>query len=151
MTASTAVAITRWVDAVNHHVPGQIDDALMSIEKMTADDRAQLLAGLPLFRDGLSQKPTRVSLAAQKRIVDLGNEVARDPGITSFVDRAIMLHGDAAIIAVQRPEIGQTPTIGPVLPRAGPVSPTQQVLERDGELVGVAASNWNWGFARSLP
>ena len=150
VTATTAVAIARWVDAVQHHVPGQIDDALMSIERMTVDDRAQLMVGMSLFRDGLAEKPTRVSLAAQKRIVDLGTEIARAPGLIAFVDRAIMLHGDAAIVAVQRPALASALPTGPVQLPPGRVLPTQQVLERDGELVGATAPNWNWGFARGL-
>ena len=151
VTATTTVAIARWVEAVQHHVPGQIDDALMSVERMTVDDRAQLLAGMSLFRDGLALKPIRISLAAQKRIVDLGNEIARAPGLIAFVDRAIMLHGDAAMVAVQHPELVLTPKASASQPlSSGAPLPTQQVLVLDGELVGATSTNWNWGFARGL-
>lgn len=140
VTATTALAVSRWVDAVRDHTSGQIDDALISIGKMTVEDRAQLTAGLPLFRSGLTQQPARISLAAQKRILDLGHDIARDPGVTVFVERAIMLHGDAAIASAQHPELA----VG-----GGPVA-GQQLLERDGEIVGATGSNWNWPFARAM-
>ena len=151
VTATTAVIVERWAEAVRHHVPGKIDDALMFVETMTVDDRAQLLAGMPLFRDALGEKPTRISLAAQKRIVDLGNEIARGPGPVTFFDQAIMLHGDAAMVAVQHPELVPTPKASASQPpSSGAPLPTQQVLVLDGELVGATAPNWNWGFARGL-
>jgi len=149
VTDSTALEIVRWVDAVRHHAPGQIDDALMSIEKMSVDDRAQVRAGMDLFLTGLSQKPARISFAAQKRIVDLGNDLARNPGAETFVDRAIMLHGDAAMVAIDRPEFVPS-NLALVAQSARSPGAVEQVLERDGELVGTTAPNWNWAFARGL-
>jgi tetratricopeptide (TPR) repeat protein len=149
VTASTVLAIEHWVDAVKHHVPGQADDPLMSIEGMSVGDRAQVRAGMDLFLTGLSQKPARISFAAQKRIVDLGIDLARNPGVKTFVDRAIMLHGDAAMVAIDHPEFVPS-NAGTVTQPAKSVGLPEQVLERDGELVGTTAPNWNWAFARSL-
>ena len=149
ITPLTAVAVERWAEAVTHHVPGQVDDALMLIEGLTADDRTQISSGMNLFRDALAQKPTRVRSGAERRIVDLGAGLAQHPGLTRFVDLAIVLHGDAAIVAVQHPDV--VPVAVRLTSRQQRTAiPSQQALERDGELVGATESNWNWAFARDL-
>lgn len=148
---STAIVYGRWTDAVMQHVPGEADDALMAIEAFTPEDRQQLNAGLNMFRDALLKKSVRASNAAQKRIADLGAAMALTPGFGVFVERALLLHGDAAIVALQDPEVAPAGASAALVPpRAGAPALPRQVLERDGEVVGVTSPNWNWSFTRAL-
>lgn len=151
ITPSTVLVYARWTDAVMQHVPGEADAALMAIEAFTPGDREQLNAGLNMFRDALLKKSVRVSNAAQKRIADIGAAFAQTPGFASFVERAILLHGDAAIVALQHPEVAAAGGSAPLASsRPGAPAPPRQVLERDGEVVGVTSPNWNWSFTRAL-
>ena len=140
---AAAVDVQAWADAVRHHVPGQQDDAAAWVSALTPERRTALRNGLGLFREALTGKNVRVSSAAEKRVADLGADIAKSPGPTEFVRRALVLHSDAAITALEHP-----PAPKPLPPV--PVSGDVQVLERDGEMVGVALKDWNWAFARSL-
>lgn len=151
VTAGTVRAFERWIGAVTSHVPGEMDESLRAAGRMTVNEHEELRTGMRFFRDGLAKKRTRVTSPSQQRIVSLGMEMSRAQGGRSFAERAMLMHGDAAIFAVLHPE-GIAPQSAERLPRGSSSSalPSQQVLERDGELVGVVTSDWNWAFARAL-
>ncbi len=150
ITPKTVQVFERWIDAVEHHAPGEPDAALRAAEKWTVDDREELRAGMLLFRDALIKKRVRVKSSSQQRILSLGIGVAINPGAAVFIHHAMMLHGDAAMDAVQRPEElpAAAAAASPSLP--GNSAAGHVVLERDGELVGSASSNWHWAFGRAL-
>lgn len=140
---AAAVEVAGWADAVLNHSPGQQDDAATWVAGLTPERRTAWRSGLGMFRDALSGKNVRVSSAAEKRIADVGADIAKTPGLADFIRRALILHGDVAIIALEHP-----PAPKPLPPV--PVSGDVQLLERDGEVVGMALKDWNWAFARSL-
>jgi tetratricopeptide (TPR) repeat protein len=143
--------VERWANAVLDHVPGQADEPLRRIERLTVEDRAELQKDLELFRDALTRKPARPRSDAERRIAALGSALANHPGASRFVDLAIVSHGDAAIVAIGRLSVAPAVSspLSP-LPKSGVPPVQQQVLERDGDLVGTIELDWNWEFARSL-
>jgi len=147
ITSATVVVFERWASAVIQHTPGQVDAPLLYVERLTAADRGHLRNGLGLFRDALAKKQRRVSTAAEKDIVDLGHELGAGPGLSAFVERAVMLHGDVAIVSIDRPQAAPINAIDATL--VG-MSAGRQLLERDGEVVGFRGYDWNWLFAREL-
>jgi hypothetical protein len=152
ITAATVAVFVKWTDAVAHHAPGEMDEPLRGVEKMTPDDRAELMAGMSLFRGALLKKGARVTNAAQKRVADLAADLSRAPGATIFAERAVLLHGDAAMLAILHPDVvpDSAAPSAPSPPPGAPTAPGQFILERDGEIVGAARGNWNWPFARAM-
>jgi hypothetical protein len=97
VTATTVLAIEHWIDAVENHTPGAPDAAVANVWAMSPDARKELGKGLKLFLAGLSGKGVTTASDAEKRVATLGADKKRDPGATAFLDRAAVLHADAAM------------------------------------------------------
>jgi len=84
VTASTALAVQHWTDAVMRHVPGAPDESVVTIAKMTMDDRKALNAGLPKLLGALAGRGSANS-TAEKHILDIGLDLMRNPGMNAFL------------------------------------------------------------------
>ena len=140
VTATTVLAVRRWVDAVRTHTPGQLDDAVAMIVAFTGDDRRQLQKGLEVFLHALSGKGITTDSTETTAIARLGADVERKPGVNAFLYRAAVLHADAVMADPIKSALASGPAEGP----------GGLVLANDGEYVKSAWPNWNWSFARNL-
>jgi tetratricopeptide (TPR) repeat protein len=151
MPPATVEALRSWVDAVNRHVPGRRDASLVTVSSLTYEQRSTLNDALPLFLNYLLAKggPTRTE--SERNIAAIGIAARRIPGTDAFLKRAAVLHSDAAVAgsvtAAGSPAAMANASRGPVPPL---LSDRPIYLDRDGEIIGEAYSNWNWPFARSL-
>jgi hypothetical protein len=152
MTGETVQAVQAWVTAVGRHTPGNADQSVAAIHAMSFDARRELNTGLGLFFAALNGERVVISSDAQKRIVAIGRAEGQTPGRDTFLKRAAVLHSDAA---VYRDSPSDRPT-GPVdtspflVPETPLLSNHRLTLDRDGEILGSVAADWNWPFARSL-
>ena len=105
--------------------------------------------GTSLLLDAIAG-PVRVSDGNEKRIADLGADIARTTGIAAFWRRMVLLHGDAAIVALQSPDLVPPEGRRPSLVNGRVVAAPMIALERDGEIVGSMSPNWNWAVVRGL-
>jgi tetratricopeptide (TPR) repeat protein len=151
MTPASLEALRSWVDAVNSHLPGHRDASLVTVSSLTYEQRSILNDALPLFLNYLLAKGGAIRTESDRHIAAIGIAARRMPGTDAFLKRAAVLHSDAAVVGV-------VTAAAPPAPKAnssrGSVSPLLSdrpiYLDRDGEIVGEAYSNWNWPFARSL-
>jgi tetratricopeptide (TPR) repeat protein len=152
MTAETVLAVQAWVTAVRRHTPGKDDDSVAAIQAMSFDARRELNTGLGLFFAVLKSQTVGTSGDAAKRIAEIGRTARQTPGTEAFLKRAAVLHSDAA---VYRDSSFDQPT-GPVdtsplrIPQTPLLSNHRLALDKDGEILGSVAADWNWPFARSL-
>jgi tetratricopeptide (TPR) repeat protein len=153
VTPATAMAIQRWVTAVQRHDPGQRDAFAVSLSTLSYESRKQLDDGMGLFLFALAGKRASVKSAPEKLIVELARGAAID-GADGFLKRAAVLHADVAIL---RYMTGVTTSIAdvPAAPSTGAsssplLSQRRLYLDQDGEVLGETLSDWNWVFARSL-
>jgi tetratricopeptide (TPR) repeat protein len=146
-TASTVIALARWVRAVNEHVPGQRDSALDDVLTWTSEVRDSITEGLVLFVKALTGKGAMVSTDEDKAIVDLGVTQSQTVGPNVFVDRAAVLYADAVVlqpVPIDRSSSARAHVPSPLFPA------NEIVLANDGNTQGVASADWRWTFARSL-
>ena len=145
------LALTAWVRAVDDHQPGVRDDAvafawtLDEAARLDLDDAMGPFLGVLLGTNIVTDSDTK------KRVAELGRE--RSGAATAFLERAAILHTDAAIAGRNRPR--SLPPPGDAAARAAArksplFSSTTLILDTDGEFVGQTGSDWNWTFARSL-
>jgi tetratricopeptide (TPR) repeat protein len=150
-TPAAFEALRSWVDAVNSHVPGRRDASLITVSSLTYEQRSKLNDALPLFLNYLLAKggPTRTE--SERNIAASGIAARKTPGPDAFLKRAAVLHSDAAVAGAVTGAVPRAPVANS---SRGPVSPLLSdrpiYLDKDGEIVGEAYSNWNWPFARSL-
>jgi tetratricopeptide (TPR) repeat protein len=91
-----------------------------------------------------------------QHVVALARGVEDDPGVVAFLQRAAVLHADAAVFADRfPPPLDDEPRIRPQSGRRSDPPPPllstdRVVLIRDGRVLGEAVTNWNLPFARSL-
>ena len=114
--------LSKWQDAVQHHVAGTKDAPILWLDSLPADD----------------WKPLNVGL--KKYLTDL----VRDKAISNtMLEHAATLHMDVAIFGSPAPagprSIGWLDTPPPPL-----------VKDMDGEVTGSTEANWHWIFARAL-
>jgi tetratricopeptide (TPR) repeat protein len=151
-----ADAIERWTDAVMSHTPGQADTAVRAVWALTREDRRALHPGMAWILDAIADKRITTRTPVERRIVDIGLQLARNPGNDEFLKRAIVLHGDAAMAGFLPPLIrpappGAQPLISRALAMREPLLVDRALyLENDGQVVGMTVGDWNWIFARSL-
>jgi tetratricopeptide (TPR) repeat protein len=155
--ADEAQLLADWSAAVQQHVPGTVDSALRFVWRLTPVERSAVAAGAPVLVKALSQAQSAPQAASRDRLVHLANELAKTTTAASFVDRAVMLHADAAMI---NPQEGLAPdTSGRSLSTVVGIGGAHVVRQdqpaifataRDGELTGRAGGDWNWPFARRL-
>jgi len=150
LTSMGVALLERWNSAVANHTPGKFDEAVEQVMAFSYEDRRQLDTPMRTFLLVVSGAPYEPDSALAKRIHLLGRGARERFGYEPFLERAVMLHTDAAIAGSRNP-----PQIVPALPpRVAGLSPllaTQRMtVNRDGEILGEIESNWNWPFARSL-
>jgi tetratricopeptide (TPR) repeat protein len=173
LTNATLIAMRAWVDAVRTHEPGHADAPVTRVSGLSLDTRTDLDAGMPLFVLALTSiKPMEMDLTSepQRLIVDLARSVRGNPGAQAFLQRAAILHSDAAMFGdrydpqvAQADHLEKPPNRMRIDPRSGIPIDTQDdarihpllshkavTLDKDGEILGDVAASWNWPFARWL-
>lgn len=153
MTPATFLAVQAWVTRVTQHTPGRDDEAVAAIQAMSFDARVELNAGMALFFAALKgQKGINSKSLPEKQIVELGRAMSERPGMASFLKRAAVLHGDAALygLSLQLNPDGPMDTESSGTPTTPLLSRHRLTLDSDGEILGGTWANWNWPFARSL-
>ena len=164
----TAVArLEQWTQAVKEHAPGQVDGSIAIVRAWTFDQRAELNPALLMFLDlltraRLSDVRTKVATPPRPsdRVGSLAGATFRSIGVATFLQRAAVLHGDAAMAAARESfralaSTSNTTRLYPApRPGARPESPLLfrgiTMVDRDGELRGEMPRDWNWPFASSL-
>jgi tetratricopeptide (TPR) repeat protein len=159
-------ALESWINAVNAHQPGHLDRPAQFVGTLKYSDRAILNPAMTTFFVAVRGEPMSTKSDEQKRIVQLYLFVRGKPGLAAFVERAAVLHADAAIFRDKLPDFvddapapGTTSSIDPrtgqpIVKRNGPPPPLLAndiaMVHTDGRVVGQDSLNWNWTFARSL-
>src|SRR3954470_14034388 len=95
VTFESVTALHRWVDAVNHHVPGRPDAAVANVVAMTYAARVTLNTPFPLFIRVLRQESVAIHGEFDKDVIAIARAVGDDPGTPTFLKRAALLHADA--------------------------------------------------------
>jgi tetratricopeptide (TPR) repeat protein len=149
--STTGVALLeRWNTAIWNHAPGARDGSVALVLSFTYEDRRLLDAPMRTFLTILSGRRYVPNGPLQEKVQQLAFASQARFGYQAFLERAVLLHTDAAITT----ELGPPP-VGSVLP-AGPASQSpllatrRMTVSRDGEILGHLESDWNWPFARSL-
>jgi tetratricopeptide (TPR) repeat protein len=161
--SAMVLALQEWVSAVNTHVPGRADASVATVSALSFEKRRNLNAGMGFFLRVLASRRVATNSDYFKRVAEIGRATTRNPGADVFLKRAAVLHLDAAVFASQFPaqEVASVdtsarrPTESRVDPRCGaPESPllanNRLIIDKDGEILGDTAANWNWPFVRSL-
>jgi tetratricopeptide (TPR) repeat protein len=152
-------ALESWIAAVDSHQPGKPDAAAGIVAALTYSDRGILNPAMTIFLAAVRGNSMSVKSDEHQKILEIYHEIRSNPGLAAFLERAAVLHADAAIFRDRFPEFvdDAPPPPNIVLPggrRAGDSSPLlaneRVVLHTDGRVVGEASLNWNWTFARSL-
>ena len=170
ITPVTAAAIRSWVEAVKTHAPGRGDAPLVTVARLSYEQREQLNVGMEFFLHILvgGTYDTKGNRAA-KEIAEIAY-LAGVPDASRFLKRAVILHSDAAAYAESFP----VPPTGGTEPRP-PKSRTVEtrsgmgrtmldvedtvpplltasrlVLHNDGQVLTEVVASWNWPFARRL-
>jgi tetratricopeptide (TPR) repeat protein len=125
--ADPSPAFRQWTDAVVQHTPGTADEAMHTAASFTPEGRRLLVRHLGEFLDGFTT-----------------TDLARSLTAAQFLDRAAMLHADAAMFDSHR---ALAPGARPI--DRAPDTPTYATTN-DGEFTGSAVGDWNWPFARAL-
>ena len=172
ITIATLRAMQSWVDAVRTHTPGQSDEAVALVSRLSLDTRKEMEAGMLLFVAALTRNKVGIDMTSepQRRMVDLARLARGNPDAQTFLERAVVLHSDAAIYAdryvaqVEQPDEPKTPPNRMKIDPASGVPIDLQdnsrihpllahkslILDKDGQILGSAAASWNWPFARWL-
>jgi tetratricopeptide (TPR) repeat protein len=149
---------------VTAHAPGKPDAAAKSVAAMSYTARSRLQPAMQMFLQQLHTEPGRPRTSAQATIFGLVRSVREGPGAAAFLERAAILHTDAAVFRDgfppppgDEPRTPQLPSRGPIRmqpalqPRVPPLLTNDRYLvHRDGRVVGEVGVEWNWPFARSL-
>ncbi len=160
-------ALGNWVAAVRTHEPGKADAAAQVVAGLKYSDRLTLYPSMQMFVAAVRGEKIHTKTAEQRQVLDLYRSVQKNPGLAAFLERAAVLHADAAIFLDKDPDfIDDAPTPGApaaIDPRTGarnrrltdaPTSPLltneRALRHTDGRVIGQALLNWNWTFARSL-
>jgi tetratricopeptide (TPR) repeat protein len=165
-SATSVDALASWVNAVKAHTPGKSDAPVGFIAALKYSDRVILNPAMTLFLTAVRGGSIATKSTEQQRIVDLYRAVRSHPGLAVFLERAAVLHADAAIFRDKFPDfVDDAPTPlattssidtagAPSVRRSAPPSPLLSnevaVKHADGRVLGEAPLNWNWPFARSL-
>ena len=151
LTPESAQYLEGWVKAVNRHTPGYPDGSVEAIATLTYGDRAQLSPSYTFFMRVLRGETMPVRNDIERDVFDLGRTTRADPGPSTFLKRAAVLHADAVVFADRySPRVDDAPVLaaGASVP---PLLMSERItLTRDGQVLGDANKNWNLPFARSL-
>jgi tetratricopeptide (TPR) repeat protein len=155
ITAVTVAVMTRWVAAVQSHVPGKRDAGVEMVSGLTYDDRWDLSVSMGFFLSFLRANPLAIKTFDEERLAGMAGAIRQAPGPDAFLRRAAVLHADAAL---NRHRAGGHPAepgrggdaLLPPGAFAALVSRGTLNFNRDGEILGERAMEWNWPFARAL-
>ena len=150
ITPATVDAVERWVKAVKNHTPGLRDPEVVMVSALTFDQRKEMDSGMEFFLTFLRGKPVSIRNPAEKRLAEIAGDTRQVPGPDAFLKRAAVLHADTAFMR----HVEGVTLAEPVPPRQTSSSPLLSqgslFINRDGEILGETAMEWNWPFARSL-
>lgn len=163
----SVAALEAWINAVKTHQPGGVDPAVEFVGALKYSDRVILDPAMRLFLLAVGGNSIAARSDEHQKILELHHAIRMNPGLGAFLERAAVLHADAAMFHDQLPEFvddapppsrAGTVDASTGLPRdmrnRAPQSPllTNDVamVHTDGRVVGRSALNWNWTFARSL-
>jgi hypothetical protein len=154
-TVPTVGVMERWLAAVQTHVPGTDDDAWGMARTLSLEDRKAMHTSLQFVLDALAGKPVLPRTSEDKRLAMLVKDIRSTTSESAFLTRAVILHGDAAMLRYTGPDIRPVPPgLVPASSRSSSNVPLLDErtlwLESDGRVVGMTEANWQWGFARSL-
>jgi hypothetical protein len=163
------LALQRWIDAVDRHQPGVADPALDAVVHLRYADRAKLEPAMTKFLNFVATRSKGQTIAArgdvEKRAAELVRRIEQSPGWPVFLQRAAVLHADAAVRTERlggladptMPRVSFPAPSRSILGRRQPDAPTsplltntQFVTSQDGQTVGQRPADWNWPFGRSL-
>ena len=161
--------LEKWVAAVEGHTPGRPDEAVAMVAALSFQNRADLNKVMGLFFAVLTSKQFTGSKPVEKHIVAMGLILKENPGRDVFLKRAVVLHSDTAIFRDKFPEPVEPPSVAKpdrvsIDPNGGAMkisgrdedrqppllTRSRVILDKDGQVLGDQAVNWNWPFARSL-
>lgn len=167
VTDGAVMLLEQWSRAVMEHTPGQVDGPVTMVRAWTFGQRTQLNPAMHMFLGALTS--ARLSDVRNKaaqpprpadRVRSLAEATFRSVGVVTFLQRAAVLHGDAAMAAPRESlrALGSASgtTRGDPAPRRGakPDPPllyrARTLVDSDGELRAEMPRDWNWPFARSL-
>jgi tetratricopeptide (TPR) repeat protein len=150
ITPATVDAVERWVKAVKNHTPGLRDTEVEMVSALTFDQRKEMDSGMEFFLTFLRRKPVSIRNPAEKRLAEIAGDTRQVPGPEAFLKRAAVLHADTAFMR----HVEGVTLAEPVPLRQSSSSPLLSqgslFINRDGEILGETAMEWNWVFARSL-
>ena len=150
LPASVAL-LERWDDAVRTHEPGKLDESVDRILAITLHDRYLLDPAIRLFLAALAGSEPETSSALERHVARLGTEARQKPGAIAYLQRAVMLHTDAAIAGEgNQRTIADLPRQAPGIATSPLLATRRMIVSRDGAIIGQMESDWNWPFARSL-
>src|SRR4051812_18714037 len=151
-----ARALDRGAAAVVRHQPGSPDTSAAFTASLTLAHRVELNPAMEFLFKALRGDVRAPGDAAQRQVLDLYSALRRDPGVESFIRRAVILHTDAAVFALRLPPSNESelpPALAARLRRQPPsalLSTRRAVTQADGRMVGQTLADWNWPFARDL-
>lgn len=151
ITPAAVEAVERWVEAVMNHTPGLRDPEVQMVSALTFDERKEMDSGMEFFLTFLRGKPVSIRNPAEKRLAAVAGAARQVPGPDAFLKRAAVLHADTAFMR----HVEGVTLAEPVPARPSPSSSAllwqgSLYINRDGEILGETAMEWNWPFARSL-
>jgi tetratricopeptide (TPR) repeat protein len=108
-------------------------------------------SAMEFFLTFLRGKPVSIRNPAEKRLAAVAGATRQVPGPAAFLKRAAVLHADTAFMR----HVEGVTLAEPVPARASSsssalLSQGSLFINRDGEILGETAMEWNWPFARSL-
>jgi tetratricopeptide (TPR) repeat protein len=155
--------LKHWTGAVSGHRAGIADSALTLAWRLSSDDLRYIKQQLPGLLAYFDHSDLVKADGQRAQLLGLGHELGQTMRPLEFLERAAMLHADAAMfdqrapvrlepaIQLARPRLLGTATTALTLVPAVPGndSPTF-VTTLDGEVTGTVEQNANWPFARDI-
>ena len=160
-------ALATWITAVNQHTAGKTDPAVVWVGRLVYADRLKLSPAMRLFFIALRGEPIATKSAADRRVMSLFRAVRGEPGPAVFLERAAVLHADAAMYRDRLDDVDDRAPLGErmskldlnALSRPARIGTehmdalltnVEATVFTDGRVVGHRPLDWNWTFARSL-
>src|SRR3954471_14345401 len=114
LTPESAQLLYRWAKAVNEHVPGYPDEAVVTVARMTYGDRQTLSPSHALFMRKLRDEIVPAHNDVERDILDFARAARVDPGMAAFLKRAAVLHADAVVFGSRfPPPFDDAPQVSP--------------------------------------
>jgi hypothetical protein len=142
------VSMLGWLEAVNTHVPGQVDVAVAATATMTLADLQAILSDVVALRDRLAEGNDRtipyrgqdLAAAQLRQATGLRAGEPVTPGMNRLLHRAAVYHADVATFVSYRGAAGRAPS--------GPDRPSVNI--GDGRQTRTVTPTIHWRFGRQL-